>query len=125
MPNLANPTVIIDDETIEIKPNSLSYKDGRGDAKVRTQAAGDGVTTVVTVDAETKISMVKFTMLLTSNSDISTNQWASKRETTGCTIEFFDGIRKSFVRMALMTDPEKMTGAEGEVEVEFQGPPGG
>jgi hypothetical protein len=125
MANLANPTIIVDDETVSFKASSLSYKEGLGDAKVRTQQSGNGVTTVVTVDSETKISMVKFTMILTQDSDSLTRSWAAKRETGGCTIEFFDGMRKSFVEMILITDPEKMTGAEGEVEVEFNGPPGG
>ncbi len=125
MSNLATPTVVVNDDTIEIVPNSLKYKLGLGDVNIRTQQSGTVVTTVVNEDAETKLSMVSFSQILTGVSDAQVQVWLEARVNGGVTIEFFDGsIARSFRSMVLVTEPERITGSEGSVELEFQGPPG-
>lgn len=125
MSNLATPTVVVNDDTIEITPNSLKYKLGKGDINIRTQQAGTSVTTVVNEDAETKLSMVGFSMILTETADVQVDKWLEARTGGGVTIEFFDGsIARAFKGMVLVTEPERSTGSEGSVELEFQGPPG-
>ena len=125
MVNLATPTVVINDDTIEIAPNSLKYKMGKGDVNIRTQQAGTSVTTIVNEDSETKLSMVGFSLILTSTSDVQVDKWLEARTSGGVTIEFFDGtISRSFSGMVLVSEPERTTGSEGSVELEFQGPPG-
>lgn len=124
MSNLATPTLAVDDETVEFKANSLSYKDGKGDFSIRTQQSGASVTVVANKNAETQLSMVKFTCLTTDVSDAQKNRWLDARETGGCTIDLFDGsIEKAYRGMILMSEPETSTGSEGEIEFEFQGPP--
>jgi len=125
MTNLATPTVAVDDDTVEIVPNSLKYKLGKGDINIRTQQAGPTVTTIANEDAETKLSMVGFSVILTELSDVQIDEWLEARTSGGVTIEFFDGsIARSFSKMVLVTDPERQTGSEGSVELDFQGPPG-
>jgi len=124
MANLATPTVAVNDDTIEIQPNSLSYKTGRGDFSLRTQQAGNSVSVVANKNAETSLSMVKFTLIMTDTAHEQVEQWLQDRENNGTTIDIFDGsIQVSFQRMFLVSEPERQTGSEGSVELEFQGPP--
>lgn len=123
MANLATPTVQVDDNTIQIKPGSLSYKLGRGDFNVRAQQAGNIVTTVNNKNAETQIGMVKFTLLTTADNLEALGDWLAARDANGSTVSFFDGnIQVAYRNMVLATEPEVSTGAEGEFEVEFMGP---
>jgi hypothetical protein len=125
MSNLATPTVVINDNTIEIVPNSLKYKLGSGDINIRTQQAGSTVTAVVNEDAETKLSMVGFSVIMTAKADSNVQAWLDARVNGGVTIDFFDGgIGHSFRAMVLVSEPERSTGSEGVIELDFQGPPG-
>lgn len=120
---LENPTVQINNITIPVKPNSLSYKTGRGDRNIRVQSAGgDSIETVMTEDAETKKSMIKATFLMTKDIDASVIDWMDKRDENSIRLSEGD-FTKSFRKMAVVSEPELNTGADGEVEVEFEGPP--
>tara|TARA_R110000851_G_scaffold134568_1_gene269871 strand:- start:779 stop:1168 length:390 start_codon:yes stop_codon:yes gene_type:complete len=122
---LSNPTVEINDETIAIVPNSLTYKRGAGDVTVRTQSAGgDSVESVITEDAETKISNVKFSLLLTDKNLDFVRTWQGSRFDGGNTIKLSQrGSTQplSFANMQVVSDPEYSVGADGSVEVEFMG----
>ncbi len=60
---LVDATVIIDDVAIGYTPNSLSYTEGFGENKVRTQTSGGGhIQRVVAQDASKMHSDVKFKM---------------------------------------------------------------
>ena len=122
---LSNPTIQINDETIAIVPNSLSYKRGAGDVNVRTQSAGgNSVEAVITENAETKISMVKFSLFLTDTNLDAIRAWQDNRASGGNTIRFSErGSDKplAFSNMHVTTDPEYSVGADGSVEVEFMG----
>ena len=120
---LSNPTVEVDDDTISILPNSLSYKEGQGDRNVRAESSGgNSITAIKTINAETKISMCKFKM---SNTDTHLKQvkaWAASDD--GVTINLSEGeIQVAFREMVVTTEPERAVGADGEIEVEFMGPP--
>lgn len=124
---LSNPTAQINDDTISYTPNSLSYKLGGGDVNVRTQTAGGGaISTVVTENAESRMSMVKFGMLLTDTNRNLIRTWQEARATGGNTIRLSGDssqIPLSFTGMQLVTDPEYSVGSDGSVEVEFMGDP--
>lgn len=123
MSNLSTPTVAVNDDVVEIKPNSFSYKAGRGDYTVRTQQAGNVATVVANKNAESQMSMCKFTLLTTATSWELVQTWLDARENGGVTIDAFDGsINLAFRNMILVSEPEISTGSEGEIEVEFQGP---
>ena len=120
---LANPAVEINNRTTPIKPNSLTYKTGKGDRTVRAQSSGgNSVQMVVSDNAETKKSMVKITLLTNkTNAEVYAEYQDS---TSGVAIRLSDGtFVKSFRNMILITDPEVTTGADGEFELEFEGPP--
>lgn len=124
MANLATPTVAVNDDTIEILPNSLSFKTGRGDYALRTQQSGDGVTVIANRNAESRLSMVKFTLIMTDANHEKVESWLNDRENNGSTIDVFDGnVQVAFQQMYIVSEPERQTGSDGTIEVEFQGPP--
>ena len=120
---LSNPTVEVDDDTISILPNSLSYKEGQGDKNVRAESAGgSSITPIVTINAETKLSMCKFKMSNTERHLNQIKEWMAAND--GVTISLSEGnIQVAFREMHVITEPERAIGADGELEIEFQGPP--
>lgn len=124
MANLANPIVVVNGETIEIRANTWKHKKGAGDMTVRTQQAGTRVTTVGNIDTETKKSMVGFELNTTAANEARKDAWLEARKTGGVTIEAFDEDNSlAFSGMYLLTEPETSGGAEGIIACEFEGPP--
>lgn len=126
MTTLSNPVVEINDQSIFIKPNSLSFKKGYGEKKVRSQSAGGSTIDIVsTDDAETKMSMVKFSLLTTNNNIEFYEEWQNVGA-GGNVIRLSEkdgSLSIPFRKMTLTSDNEVATGADGEFEAEFAGPP--
>jgi hypothetical protein len=120
---LANPTVEVNNDVIGIIPNSTSYKGGKGDKSVRPQSSGgNSVEVIITEDAETKKSMVKFSLYNTKTNDDLISGWQDQVE--GNTIVLSDGnFTRSFRKMHVTNDPEMNLGADGNAEVVFEGQP--
>lgn len=120
---LANPTVEVNDAPIAIVPNSLSYKKGQGDKTVKAQSAGgNAVEVVISENAETKVSMVKFKLFNTKENFDFVNAWTDN--INGNTIRLSEGeLVESFRTMVVTAEPERMIGADGELEIEFMGTP--
>lgn len=122
---LSNPTIEVNDQTIAIVPNSTSYKVGAGDVNVRTQSSGGGSTsTVITEDAETRISMVKFSLYVTDANAALIRGWQENRYSGGNTIKLSQrglDVPLAFINMHVTTDPEYTVSADGTVEIEFMG----
>lgn len=124
---LSNPTIQVNDQTISILPNTLSYKRGAGDINVRAQSAGgNSIEAVVTENAETKISMVKFSLTVTDTNMNAVDEWQRNSFSGGNTIRISGRTLStplSFTNMHVSGDPEFSVGADGTVEVEFMGDP--
>ena len=120
---LSNPAVEVNDQVIAIVPNSLSFKRGQGDKTVKAQSAGgNAIETVITENAETKISMVKFKLFNTKENFDLANGWIAN--INGNTIRLSEGeMIESFRGMVVTAEPERMVGADGELEIEFMGTP--
>lgn len=119
---LSNPTVEINDDVIAIIPNSLSYKPGLGDKAAKAQSAGgNAISIVVTEDAETKISMIKFKLYNTPANLTRVKDWNALYESTIRIYE--DDVTESFADCVITTEPERAVGADGELEVEWNGAP--
>lgn len=123
MANLANPILVIDNETIEIRPDTFRYKTGAGDLSVRTQQAGNRVTTVKNVNATTQMSMVGFELNTTAANIARVKRWLAARP-TGVAIQAFDEDNsEAFNGMCIVGEPEISGGSEGIIPIEFQGDP--
>lgn len=120
---LANPTVEVNDAPISIIPNSLSFKKGQGDKTVKAQSAGgNAIEVVISENAETKVSMVKFKMFNTKENFDMINSWTDN--INGNTIRLSEGeMTESFRTMVVTTEVERMIGSDGEAEITFEGTP--
>lgn len=122
MSTLSNPSVEVNNDAIGIVPNSLSYKKGKGDKNVRAQSAGgNSIEAIVTENAETKKGMVKFSLYNTATNQSLLDGW---QEGNANTVRLSQGeFTLSFRTMVVTTDPEVQTGADGNLEVTFEGQP--
>lgn len=120
---LSNLTLHINNMNIFYKPNSLVYKEGLGEQKVRTHSGGGGKTeTVFTEDAESKFSVVKFALFPEARSQELIRIWHGLANANVITIGG-TGFTRTFTFMALVTDPEIALGADTSYELEFHGEP--
>ena len=123
---LATPTIEVDNQVVAIKPNTLSYQNGDGELTVRPQIAGAGaIETVLTKDAETQRSMVKFSLITEAGNISLKDGWKRKsEELAGVAIRFSDeGFTRAFRAMRLINDPEIAIGVDADFELEFMGDP--
>lgn len=123
---LADLAVEINDQLVEIKANSLSYKGGIGEVNVRHQTGGgDAGSTVITEDFETKVGMVKFSLLSTAANAERINEWGRiTRDLNGNVVRLSGpGLTRNFAEMRLTSDPEVTVGSDADFEVIFEGRP--
>lgn len=123
---LATPTIEIDNRIIAIKPNSLSFDDGEGELNVRPQVAGAGVVeNVITINAESQRSMVKFGLATTAEAVALKSEIKNKSiNGQGVGIRFSDaGFTRSFRNMRLINNVEVAIGQDADFELELQGDP--
>lgn len=119
MGGLSVPQIIVNDEVIAIKPNSFSYTEGFGERTVRTKSAGGGNTTiVVTENAETQTSMVKFTILTEDTSIEKVRGWLALKDANR--IQAGEGsFSRTFAQAVITNNPEAALGESGEIALEF------
>lgn len=123
---LAAVTIQVNDETISILANSLMFKSGYGDRKVRTQTSGGGsATRIRTRDVETLKGEVTFKLASTIANIDRYTQWQELSDAeNGNVIRLSgDGLTGTFQRMIIEEESEISIGVEGEFEVSFCGDP--
>lgn len=122
---LTTPSVVINDRTIAIVPDSVTFKGGFGETTIRPQSAGGGnVEMVKSLNAETLKSMVKFALLPTTENNDLIDDWQNRSKGDGNGILLSDGaFAKSFKNMYVTSDPERNLSSDGTMEVEFEGNP--
>lgn len=120
---LSTATVVGNNETIAIVPNSLTMKIGAGESVVKTETYGSGsVEPVFFENLETKKGYLKFSVL---SKDITLDKIAEYKKNKGDNVFLVVTKENSFTftSMALITDPEVAFSSDGEVELEFEGSP--
>lgn len=122
---LTTPSVIVNNEAIAIVPDSLTYKAGFGETTMRAQSGGGGnVQMVKSTNAETKKSMVKFSLLPTKENNDYVDTWQDAGKADGNGVEISDGsFTASFRNMYIVSDPERNLSSDGAIELEFEGSP--
>lgn len=123
---LSTPTVIINNETYSIVPNSFVYDGGEGEINVRAASAGGGNSTSVhSVNAETQIGKCKFDVYLVAGLDTDIATW---KENVGAnSIQAIqragngEAVTLSWDNMSLMNAVERQASADGVTSLEFEG----
>lgn len=117
---LANPTVLVNNLSTPIVPNSFSYTEGFGEQTVRTQSAGGGgVQSVFSNNVETNLSMVKFSMFPTAENIALIRQWKSNGNENVISASG-SGLTRSFTNATLVNDYEVNLGADSQIDLEFK-----
>lgn len=127
--SLSVPSIIINNESLKIVPNSFKYDGGEGEISVRSASGGGrNSETVHSSNAETFIGKCTFEMFLTSDLD---NKIATWKENIGNNnIQAFqrpigggDAVTLSWDGMSLINMIERAASSDGTVSLEFQGEP--
>jgi len=118
---ITKPGIVVNGAAIKIKPNSVKFKEGFGNTKVRPQTTGGGnVDMVPTEDIETKIGMISFTMLATVENIDAKRAWQAQPGAN--TVQMVQGGFSRTLKLGTIEeDPEMQTGVDGEFEVSFSG----
>lgn len=122
---LSTPSVIVNNEPWNIVPNSLVYDGGEVEISVKALSAGGSKTESVHYEnAEGAVSMVKFELAMTTDVDEKVAELKSNIATN--VVSFVQkvaqqNVKRTFKGMSLVNRVERNTGADGTVELEFQG----
>jgi hypothetical protein len=118
---ITTPSVIINNVTIAILPNSLNYTEGFGEQSMRTQSAGGGSVDVVYSDnAESKMSSVNFDMINTAENIALARSWKANLNQNAISV-VAPGFSRNFSNMALVSDYSVELSADGKISLEFMG----
>jgi len=122
---MSDPIITIDNDSIEIIPNSLSFDLGLGDISVRALATGSGISsTVHAVNAETKKGSVEFSMANTLAGIEFVKKWVEASKTNGSTIDFEHSSKHiNYNNMFLISSPKFTVSMDGTIEIKFEGSP--
>lgn len=125
MEQLTDATLIINNEVVGIKPNSLSMTEGLGEADSRPQSVGGGrIEQVYSINLETAMSVVKFALRSTVENVALLRSWKTNRNQNVIQVvaSNSDGDLSRTVTQALVSnDPEIPFGSDADIEVEMKG----
>lgn len=123
--NISTPTILINNISYGIKPNSFSYTEGFGEQTVSSQSAGGAsVAQVYSDNAEMKYSTVKFSMF-SINVDIElVRSWkANRNENVIEAIDSNSDFARTFKAAVLTNDYEVQLSFDGFIELEWKTAP--
>jgi len=120
MAAIATPALVINNVTFPYKPNTIVYRDGLGEYKIRVASAGGARTEIVfTKDIETARGMLKGTFYMTAENAEEARKLKANEDTN--VVQVVDkGFSRTFNRATIINDPDFNIGVEGEFELEFE-----
>jgi hypothetical protein len=125
--SINNPEVIINGDPIAIVPNSFKYDEGIPVGEVRAAVIGATIIQDFSEDVETAFSTLSFTVYpgvdrINRFRAIANNRNNNVISMTA--IETVSGVekelRRTFKNASLVTKPEIMVAADGEITIEFK-----
>lgn len=122
---IANPTVIVNNNTVAIVPNSAAYTEGFGEQKLRAASSGGGgSSTVYSQNIESYISMVKFAVYNTAANIEMIRGWKTNANANAITLsDAVSGWNRTFQNAALTNNYDVTLGADTVIECEFHSDP--
>jgi hypothetical protein len=117
---LSNPTVLINNISVAVVPNSVSYTEGKGEQTVRVQSAGGGsVQSVLSNNVETNLSTVKMSLFPTAENIALILTWKNNANENAISITG-SGLTRSFTNATLTSDYEVQLGSDTQIDLEFK-----
>lgn len=122
---ISDPSVLVNNVSVAIVPNSLVFDEGLGEQSVIVQSAGAGQTQQVFAnDVSTNLGMVKFSLQATKQNIELARSWKTNQNQNVVTVTASnaDGtITRSFTNSAICNNYEVPLSADGVIELEFKG----
>lgn len=117
---VAQATLEVNNTKIQYNANSLAMNLGNPMVDVKAVNDGGGLNNVHTVDAESGVAMVKFSIRSSQDVLKIVEKW---RGIANNTIRISDdnGFTVAITEASMTTSPEYGTGTDGSVEIEFKG----
>lgn len=117
---LVNPTVLINNLSTPIVPNSFTYTEGQGEQTMRVQSSGGGsVQSVLSNNVESNLSMVKFEMYPTADNIDTIKSWKVNGNNNAISASDASGFTRSFTNAALTNNYEVALGSDTKISLEF------
>lgn len=125
---LANPQIVVNNESVSIVPNSVTYTEGAGEQNMRAASAGGAsVEQVFSENVETNFSMVKFSIFPSPTMIDLARSWkkngnANVVSITGTVTEAGSEkvLRRTFNLAAILNDYDVNLGSDTNIEIEFK-----
>ena len=118
---LANPTIVINNVSILIAPNTAVYTEGKGEQTQRAQSGGGGtVDLVFSKNVESFMSKFNIEMFPTKENIELIRTWKSNDNANAISI-VDTGFNRSIANAALINDYEVNLGADTTISLEFVG----
>lgn len=127
MIQLTDAAVIVNNESVGVKPNSVEFDEGRGEQKIRPVSIGEGKTEQVFAnDLETNVAMVKFAIPSTVENIALALGWKNNKNRNVIQLagRTDDGtMTRTFTQAALTANYKIPIGTEADIELEFMANP--
>jgi len=120
---VVNPTIVINNIAISVRPNSVKFTDGKGEQSMRVQSSGGGNTeTVLSKNVESNMSKLMFEMINTATNIELARGWKNNGNTNAATLTG-EGLSRSFNNMSILNDYEVDLASDGVIAIEMTGDP--
>ena len=119
-------TILVNSNQIAYDADSLSWKDGFGEYKLRSAVVGGGQTErIFSEDLATRMGMVKFTMPSTIENEAHKRAWKVNKNENVVELVGPSGssFAKVFTQAALLEDPETSAASDGSISTQFDSNP--
>jgi hypothetical protein len=124
---LSNPTVLVNNVQVAVKPNSVVYDEGLGEQTIRAASTGGGsVEQVYSRNVETEFGMVKFEMASTIDNIKLQREWkvAQNQNLVQVFGRTADGdVSRTFTQAAVLNAIEVPLGSDADIAIEFKSNP--
>lgn len=128
---IANPTVVVNNVPLAIKPNSLEFDEGFGEQIVRAASAGGGsVVQILADDITDNFSTIGFSLDPTVENIELARVWKSQPGQNGLTVTGTAqegartvSIRRVFNKASLTNNYKVPLGADTSIDLEFKSNP--
>lgn len=124
---LADATVLVNNEPVAVIPNTVKYTEGLGEQSIRAASTGGGgVEQIYSNNIESNFSQVMFEVPATKENIERAREWKTNRNQNVVTIAGTTpegDITRSFTQAAILNDYEVELGSETNVSMEFKSNP--